>query len=297
MADNFHLNTSNDIAAGANYSLGTPPADTNSVYFLTGSSYDLTVNLDQRSVADVDLPLLVFGGDFSRSVGDGTVTNRYMLDDVTELRVETSGPYEQIITLDCDPCVTSIVRGTGENPKALTFADGSYTDLYISSGHVTFLAGATITGNLHITQEDGKPPPIIKFEAGCTVTGCTIIADAGTLLSYTALDATLIVLGGATRLKQLGTTGGANITAPIIAGKDSVVDIETTVAATVNSIKMVDNARCNSTNTVHKITFSAAIVQGRSSLNVKDSVDAVTAKVVGGTVSSGGGTILIPSGK
>lgn len=297
MADNSHLNSSNDISAGANWSLGSAPADTNSVFFLVGSQYDLTVGLDQRSVADVDLALLVFGGDFTKSVGDGTSSSKYMLDDVTELRVDTHGPYEQIITLDLDGCTTAICRGTGENPKALTLIDGTYADLYISSGHVTFGAGATITGNLHITQEPGKSPPVVKFEAGCTVTSSTIMADAGVINSYTALDATLIALAGTAKLKQLGTTGGVNITAPILASNRATVDIETTVAATVSNIKLMDDAICNSDNTNHKITFSAAIVQGRSQLNVKAGVDAATVKVVGGTYSPGGGTILIPSGR
>lgn len=297
MADTFFLDTSNDIAAAANYSLAAAPVDTNSVYFLRGSTYDLTVNLDQRSVADIDLALLMFGGEFVKSVGDGTSSSKYMLDDVTELRVETRGPHAQIITLDLDSCPTSIVRGTGENPKALTLIDGSYADLYISSGHVTFGAGATITGNLHITQEPGKDPPVITFEAGCTVTSATIIADAGTIRSYTVLDHTLMLLSGNANLKQLGTTGGANISGAVICCNRARVDIETTVASTVSNIKLTDDAMCVSQKTPHKITFSAAIVQGRSMLNIKSSVDAATVKVVGGSVSTGAGTVLIPSGK
>lgn len=297
MADTFFLDTSNDIAAAANYSLAAAPVDTNSVYFLRGSAFNLSVNLDQRSVADIDLALLMFGGEFSSSVGDGTSSSKYMLDDVTELRVETKGPHAQIITLDLDSCPTSIVRGTGENPKALTLIDGSYADLYISSGHITFGAGATITGNLHITQEPGKDPPVITLEAGCTVTSATIIADAGTIHSYTALDHTLMLLSGTANLKQLGTTGGANISGAVLVANRARVDIETTVASTVSNIKLVDDAVCNSHKTPHKITFGAAIVQGRSLLNIKNGVDAVTAKIAGGSLSSGGGTVFIPSGK
>lgn len=293
MADNYFQDVSNDIAGGTNWSLGSAPADTNSVFFLLGSTYDLTVNLDQRSVADVDLPLLVFGGTFYKSVGDGTGSSVYKLDDVTELQVNVAGPVTQVITLDIDGLTKGVIRGTGANPKALYLYDGTTANLFISSGNVTLGAGQTITGNIYLTQE-GPTPPVLRIEAGCTLTNCNIYADAGVIDSLAELDCTLISLTGPVHLKQRGASGEANIGAQLIASNGAKVSIETTVAATLSNIKFSKGAVLDTTGSAFKTTISAGDVMSGAEVKVKQGVDSVACNVVGGRITGAVGTLVIP---
>lgn len=207
MAINVWQDVNDTLDATANWSLGSAMADTNDARFLSGSK-TIVNNLDQRSVADVDLASLLIGGAFVGSIG--TETAAMKLDDISgTLEVDVSGINpQQIINLDIDSCPTAIIRNTGSHKYAcyLSAANAGYTTVYVTGGQSIYIGAITI-GTLVVVREPGKPSPTIRLASGASIT--TIDAQDGLIISEAALAT--VKLRGTAQLHQIGSATG-NIT-------------------------------------------------------------------------------------
>lgn len=214
MANAIFLGVSATWDTAGNWSTGAAPVDTNDI-IIAQSSQDLTTNLDQRSVADIDPNSLRIYGTYTGSIG--TVSTALKLDDVAvDCRVDVNGGANQILNLDLDSCPLAIVTRTGPNPYACYFSAGTITNLWVGSGVVRIGASATVT-KLMLYQEPNSPPPIVYIDTGATITD--IYGSAGTIESTAGL-ATVHALGDLT-LKQHGDSAGA-ITTLVVGERASV---------------------------------------------------------------------------
>ena len=257
MADNFFQGASADWTNVANWSSGAAPVDTEEV-FIDRSAQDLSSNLDQRSVADIDLARLKIGGTYTGSIG--SVASALMLDDVTTLEIDLAGPHTQVISLDLDGVTDAVILGTGSNDYACYLKDGSYANLYIVSGKVYIAAGMTITGRLYLLPDSSRPPPEVYIESGAAITG-EIWAARGQIISDAAIAASRTILTGTATFSQEGAST-VNVTNTIYMSGASKLLIQCGVAATIGRIITTEDAYVDSTLSPYLITYTNADAPG-----------------------------------
>lgn len=269
------LDVDGNVNNTANYDDGAVPATGDSLYVPTSNKSVVT---NPATMTAVDLVNLRFGNAVTGTWGTEAAPIEFGACTGT---CDVESPLAQLLSLSFTSIPKLIIHDVGDIGNGGFFLeDGTITDLIImGGGYIRLGADAgTITNLIVIGGSGTHPQPVVKIDAGATITN--LYAEAGVINNYSA-NITNYEVSGSARLRILGDSaiGSTKLEARGRSRVDIVAPGGTHAAITAYESAIVDMASNKRARTATAITAS-----GQSIVYAGRHITNSTATVRGGQI-------------